>query len=137
MKEEPCTGKRKHYSPHRCEFVPVDRCVALINRYPKLCKLVFLDDFKKWLVESHKITWGVSELNKFGVCRAHGYNRKRYWNSVASKKIQEIIQRELNYEKTTFTSGHIHARFGRIYRKHIVNLTWKYNTKDHNVTFNL
>lgn len=115
--EQPC-ATRKRFSPYRCEFVPDVDLLAVCLQWPKLCELVFVEDFKKWLMESHAIVYEGRS------CRAHDENRKRYWNSVASLKLQEMVQRRLNFAVTTFKTGHILHRAGKVYRRH-VGLRWK------------
>jgi len=44
-------------------------------------------------------------------------DRKWFLRNPLAKQLTEIIQRELNYEKTTVASGHVISRFGRVYRK--------------------
>lgn len=119
--EVPCHSK-KHYSPYRCDYVPDNVILGMCLQYPKLSSLVFEQDFKKWLTRSYEITCKnlpVTERTR---------NRRKYQLSVASKKLQEIFQRKLNYEKSTYSSGHILHRAGKIYRNHI-GLRWRHNSK--------
>lgn len=120
--EEPCIGKRKHYSPYRCEFVPADVILKLLLRYPKLSNVVFIDEWKKYL----GVDWlRISHYQRESL-------RKQYYYNIAAKRMTEILQRNLNYEKSTVAGGHIMSRAGRIWRNYV---GLKFNLKDH--TFSL
>lgn len=109
--ETPCEGKRKHYSPHRCRFVPVDHVKTFFMRYPKLSHYVFWDCFMNWYIE------GWREFQKHRYYRNAVAIDRKWQRNFICKKFTEIIQRELRYEKTTLAAGHIITRFGRIYRR--------------------
>jgi hypothetical protein len=130
--EKPCTSGKKHFSPHRCKFVPASECMDICNKYPKLARHIFIDQHKEWLTKSHGITYGIFKITG-SVVRDRAAIRKQYWNSVAVKRFSEIVQRKLNYEKTTYMTGHIYHRFGRVYRN-AMNFSHRCNS-DGTVTF--
>lgn len=107
--EEPCVGKRKHYSPYRCEFVPKQIILELLLRYPKLSNVVFIDEWTKYV----GVDW--SKINRY----QREVLRKQYYYNIAAKRMTEILQRNLNYEKSTIAGGHIMSRAGKIWRDHI------------------
>jgi len=107
--EEPCVGKRKHYSPYRCDFVPADVILAILLKYPKLSNHVFVNEWKKYL----EVDW--LAINRYQREKL----RKQYYYNIAAKRMTEILQRLLNYERSTVNGGHIMSRAGTIWRKHI------------------
>lgn len=102
--ETPCiTGKR--YAPFKCEMVPKEYLKTIIEKYPKLCEYVFWDCHLSWMKEHRNVP----------VSRRVAVNRK-WWFNPLSIQLQRIIQRDLNYARSTFVSGHIIHRFGKVYR---------------------
>ena len=88
------------------EKVPPEYLNTIINRYPKLCEFVF------WNLHLYDLKNTEYKLEgKFAPSRYEGRNHP------LSIRLQEIIQRELNYKKSSVLAGHIYHRFGRIYRK--------------------
>lgn len=114
VEEKECEiGKR--LSPFRCERVPENYFNKFFERYPRLCRLVFWEFHKQWLID----------INARGWETRRGASKK-WWNQPLSKKLCEIIQHDVNYKKSTFVSGHVLHRVGKVYRK-IYNLGHAYS----------
>lgn len=111
--EAPCNARKK-YAPFKCEFVPKEYLKTVVAKYPKLCEFVFWTCHLNWMKENRTNYRG----NRLQV-------NKKWWLHPLSVKLQGIIQRELNYERSTFVSGHILHRFGAIYR-HMNGYSWHY-----------
>ncbi len=112
---ESACGTGKHYSPFKCESVPADYLRTIVAKYPKLCEFVFWECTKNWMKESGLYVHAGHRLSI----------NKKWWLHPLSVKLQAIIQRELNYEKSTFIAGHIYHRFGSIYRR-MMGYSWAY-----------
>lgn len=113
LSEVPCSTNKK-YAPFKCKSVPKEYLKIVIAKYPKLCEFVFWTCHLNWMKENRLY----AKVNRLHVS-------KKWWLHPLSVKLQGIIQRQLNYEKSTFIAGHILHRYGRIYRE-MMGYSWLY-----------
>lgn len=114
----------KHFHPYRCEHVPKEKFIELFARYPKLSHFVFWTVHVNWLKETRP--WNKK--------RDHDASRKKWWGHPLVKKLEQIFQRELNYEKSTFSTQHIYHRGGSIYRTHF-GYEWENDWRNNRMNF--
>lgn len=103
----------KHYSPFRCKSVPDDRFRLIFMQYPKLCEFVLWDCHVNWM----------KDTRIFSPSAIRQAARKKWMLHPLSIKLQGILQRQLNYERSTFLTGHVLCRAGRIYRN-MMGYSW-------------
>jgi hypothetical protein len=97
----------KHFAPFKCEFVPVDVVQSYFTRYPEACKILFWDNWKQYMVRTDGL-WDRNKRDRIS---------KEYDQSHLVRWFVELVQSELNFEKSTVATGHIMSRWRRVYHK--------------------
>jgi len=101
----------KHYHPYKCDVVPKEVVQLYLKKYPAICYRIFAVDFAKWLTAVDKRP------------SDHLTLQRKYWKSDLVKIFERMVQRDLHYEKSTVSSGHIFHRFGQVYRQ-MIGMKW-------------
>lgn len=99
----------KQQEPYQCHFVPKIVVLSYFDRYPELCRQIFWTNHKRWLLNHNFRKRTVDQMRAA---------TKEYTKAPEVKWFEQLVQAELNFLPSTMAAGHIHSRFGRIYRKH-------------------